>query len=243
MIPRQLELFEYLPKPPRKIREDDPPADKPAASPTETTPPAAQELPFEPAATPVHAAVAEASSAEQDLTEAPTAVQPETVFSVSEPSPTPIRESGLKKVRVKQKLPADENAPDKQDVVQADKHTGEPEGQAALQVPEDELLYRRQYYTMRETATMFGISHSMLRYWENEFDILQPRKNRKGDRYFRPADIKNLQLIYHLLKVRKFTIDGAREYLRNHNKALDTFDLIKKLEKLKSFLLEMKSNL
>lgn len=112
-----------------------------------------------------------------------------------------------------------------------------------LNIPPDDILFKRQYYTMRETAGMFGISHSMLRYWENEFDVLQPRKNKKGDRYFRPVDIKNLQLIYHLLKVRKFTIDGAREYLRQHNKALDTFELIQKLEKVKLFLQELKVHL
>ena len=112
-----------------------------------------------------------------------------------------------------------------------------------MNIPPDEELFKRQYYTMRETAGMFGISHSMLRYWENEFDVLQPRKNKKGDRYFRPVDIKNLQLIYHLLKVRKFTIDGAREYLRQHNKALDTFELVQKLEKMKLFLQELKTHL
>ena len=113
----------------------------------------------------------------------------------------------------------------------------------AMNVPPDELLFKRQYYSMRETAAMFDISHSMLRYWENEFDILQPRKNKKGDRYFRPADVKNLQLIYHLLKVRRFTIEGAREYLRSHHKALDGFELIKKLEKIKLFLHELKAHL
>lgn len=110
-------------------------------------------------------------------------------------------------------------------------------------VPADEILFRRQYYSMRETSTMLGISQSLLRFWENEFDVLRPRKNRKGDRYFRPVDIKNLQLIIHLLKVRRFTLDGAREYLRTHNKALDNFELIQKLEKLKSFLHELKAHL
>jgi DNA-binding transcriptional MerR regulator len=120
---------------------------------------------------------------------------------------------------------------------------GEEPGMQQLNIPPDEILFKRQYYSMRETASMFDITHSMLRYWENEFDVLQPRKNRKGDRYFRPIDIKNLQLIYHLLKVRKFTLDGAREYLRNHNKALDTFELMQKLEKVKSFLHELKAHL
>lgn len=113
---------------------------------------------------------------------------------------------------------------------------------AAMGVPEDEILFKRQYYTMRETAGMLGLSQSLLRYWESEFTILKPRKNRKGDRYFRPEDIKNLQLIYHLLKVRKFTMEGAREYLKNQRKALDNFEMVQRLERIKHFLQELKTN-
>ena len=112
-----------------------------------------------------------------------------------------------------------------------------------LNVPPDEELFKRQYYSMRETSAMFGVNQSLLRFWENEFDILQPKKNKKGDRYFRPVDIKNLVLIYHLLRVRKFTMDGAKDYLQSHKKAGDTFELIKRLEKLKSFLFELKAGL
>jgi len=112
-----------------------------------------------------------------------------------------------------------------------------------LQIPEDDKLFLRQYYTMRETSNMFGVNQSLLRYWENEFDVLKPKKNRKGDRYFRPEDIKNLELIYHLLKVRKFTIEGAREYIKSKKKVLDTFELVQRLEKLKGFLNELKSHL
>lgn len=112
-----------------------------------------------------------------------------------------------------------------------------------LNVPPDEELFKRQYYSMRETSAMFGVNQSLLRFWENEFDILQPKKNKKGDRYFRPVDIKNLVLIYHLLRVRKFTLDGAKEYLQAHKNAGNTFELIRRLEKLKSFLLELKAGL
>jgi DNA-binding transcriptional MerR regulator len=69
---------------------------------------------------------------------------------------------------------------------------------------------------------------------------LKPKKNRKGDRYFRPDDIKNLELIYHLLRVRKFTISGAKDYLKNKAKSLDTFVMVQRLEKLKLFLQEIK---
>lgn len=111
-----------------------------------------------------------------------------------------------------------------------------------LNIPADKALYSRQYYTMRETANMFNVNQSLLRFWENEFDILKPKKNRKGDRYFRPEDIKNLELIYHLLRVRKFTISGAKDYLKNKAKSLDTFAMVQRLEKLKLFLQELKTH-
>ena len=110
-------------------------------------------------------------------------------------------------------------------------------------VPDDEILFQKQYYSIGEVATMFAVNTSLIRFWENEFDILEPKKNKKGDRYFRPVDVKNLVMIYHLLRVRKFTLGGAKEYLQSHKKAGDSFELITKLEKLKSFLLELKANL
>ena len=117
------------------------------------------------------------------------------------------------------------------------------ETEAGLKIPADEELRKRQYYNMRETAKMFDVNQSLLRYWESEFNVLQPKKNKKGDRYFRPVDIKNLALIYHLLKVRKFTIEGAKDYLQSNKKALDNHQLIQQLEKLKGFLLELKNTL
>jgi len=111
-----------------------------------------------------------------------------------------------------------------------------------LNIPADPALYSQQYYTMRETANMFNVNQSLLRFWENEFDILKPKKNRKGDRYFRPEDIKNLELIYHLLRVRKFTISGAKDYPKNKAKSLDTFAMVQRLEKLKLFLQELKTH-
>ena len=90
---------------------------------------------------------------------------------------------------------------------------------------------------------MFKVNQSLLRYWETEFDILQPRKNKKGDRHFRPADIKNLQLIYHLLRQKKYTIEGAREFLRKNKKAAERFEIIERLQQIKGFLLEWKAQL
>jgi DNA-binding transcriptional MerR regulator len=112
-----------------------------------------------------------------------------------------------------------------------------------VQIPPDEILFQKQYYSIGEVATMFRENQSLIRYWETEFDILQPRKNRKGDRFFRPVDIKNLVMIYDLLRRRKFTIEGAKDYLKKNKKADEKFELIQSLEKLKGFLLELKANL
>jgi DNA-binding transcriptional MerR regulator len=112
-----------------------------------------------------------------------------------------------------------------------------------VEIPEDEILFSKQYYAMNEVAAMFKVNVSLLRYWENEFDILKPRKNRKGDRQFRPEDIKNLQLIHYLLRQKKYTLDGAKDYLKNKDKAEEKHKAVLALEKIKSFLLEIKAGL
>jgi DNA-binding transcriptional MerR regulator len=112
-----------------------------------------------------------------------------------------------------------------------------------IEIPADEVLFSKQYYTMGEVSEMFKVNQSLLRYWETEFDILQPRKNKKGDRYFRPVDIKNLHLIYHLLRQRKYTIEGAKDFLRNNKKAKERFEVIERLQQIRNFLLEWKAQL
>lgn len=112
-----------------------------------------------------------------------------------------------------------------------------------IEIPGDDILFSKQYYTMRAVAEMFRVNQSLLRFWETEFDILQPRKNKKGDRYFRPVDIKNLHLIYHLLRQRKYTIEGAKEFLKKNKKAEERFEAIQRLQQLKAFLLEWKAQL
>jgi len=112
-----------------------------------------------------------------------------------------------------------------------------------IEIPADEVLFAKQYYTMGEVSEMFKVNQSLLRYWETEFDILQPRKNKKGDRYFRPVDIKNLHLIYHLLRQRKYTIEGAKDFLRNNKKAKERFEVIERLQQIRNFLLEWKAQL
>ena len=112
-----------------------------------------------------------------------------------------------------------------------------------VDVPEDVILFQKQYYSIGDVSNMFKVNISLIRFWENEFDILKPKKNGKGDRLFRPQDIKNLQLIYHLLREKKYTIDGAKVFLKKNKKAEETFELIDALKKTKAFLLDLKANL
>ena len=112
-----------------------------------------------------------------------------------------------------------------------------------INVPEDNILFQKQYYSIGDVATMFKENTSLIRYWENEFSILKPKKNKKGDRFFRPEDIKNLKMIYHLLRERKYTIEGAKEFIKNNKAAGEKHEMIESLEKIKSFLIELKNNL
>ncbi len=113
-----------------------------------------------------------------------------------------------------------------------------------IEIPEDEVLFERQYYSISQVAEWFKVNTSLIRFWENEFDILKPKKNRKGDRLFRPEDVKNLQLIYHLLRQRKYTIEGAKEFIKTNKKKADfQLQLTTTLEKVRTFLLDLKANL
>jgi DNA-binding transcriptional MerR regulator len=113
-----------------------------------------------------------------------------------------------------------------------------------IEIPDEATLQQKLYYSISEVAAWFKVNTSLLRYWENEFDILQPRKTRKGDRLFRVEDIKNLELIYFLLRQRKFSIEGAKSYLKNNKGKIDTeTQLVKALTDFKGFLLELKSSL
>ncbi len=112
-----------------------------------------------------------------------------------------------------------------------------------IQIPPDDELFKKQYYSIGIVAGWFRVNQSLIRYWETEFDILEPKKNRKGDRFFRPIDVKNLVLIYDLLRRRKFTIEGAKEYLKKNKKADEKFMMIQSLENIKSFLNELKASL
>ncbi|HEY8387791.1 MAG TPA: MerR family transcriptional regulator [Parasegetibacter sp.] len=113
-----------------------------------------------------------------------------------------------------------------------------------ISIPEDDILFSKQYYGIGEVAAMFGVNTSLIRFWETEFDIIKPKKNKKGDRFFRPVDVKNLHMIYTLLRRKKFTIEGAKDYLkRNKKKAEQNFEIEQSLRKIRSFLLQLKADL
>ncbi|WP_299762939.1 MerR family transcriptional regulator [uncultured Dokdonia sp.] len=105
-------------------------------------------------------------------------------------------------------------------------------------------LPEKLYYGIGEVSKAFGVNTSLIRFWEKEFDVLQPKKNAKGNRKFTPQDIKNLELIYHLVKERGFTLEGAKIHLKEGKKeTLSNFDIIRKLENVKAQLIELKKNL
>ncbi|MDX1721074.1 MAG: MerR family transcriptional regulator, partial [Salegentibacter mishustinae] len=89
----------------------------------------------------------------------------------------------------------------------------------------------KRYYGIGEVAEAFKVNTSLIRFWEKEFDVIQPKKNAKGNRKFTPEDIKNLELIYHLVKERGFTLEGAKTHLKEEkHKTLSNFEIIRKLE-------------
>jgi DNA-binding transcriptional MerR regulator len=105
-------------------------------------------------------------------------------------------------------------------------------------------LPEKRYYSIGELAKAFKVNASLIRFWDNEFDILKPKKNAKGNRMFTPEDVKNLQLIYHLVKERGFTLEGAKIHLKEgQKKTLDKFEIIAKLEGIKAQLKQIKEGL
>ncbi|UAY57384.1 MerR family transcriptional regulator [Arachidicoccus terrestris] len=111
-----------------------------------------------------------------------------------------------------------------------------------INIPSDEELFQKQYYPISVVAKWFRVNNSLLRFWENEFKILKPKKNKKGDRFFRPEDVKNLQLIYYLLRQKKLTINGAIKHLKSYKEQTEVnMQLIQTLNDFKGFLLELRA--
>ncbi len=105
-------------------------------------------------------------------------------------------------------------------------------------------LPEKRYYSIGEVAKAFKVNTSLIRFWEKEFEVIKPKKNAKGNRKFTPEDIKNLELIYHLVKERGFTLEGAKTHLKEEKqKTLSNFDIVRKLEGIKTSLINIKNQL
>ncbi|MEO1050779.1 MAG: MerR family transcriptional regulator [Bacteroidota bacterium] len=107
-------------------------------------------------------------------------------------------------------------------------------------MPYKEKEIEKKYFAIGEVADKFGVATSLIRFWESEFDIIKPKKNRKGNRQFTKEDIENVKLIYHLVKEKGYTLQGAKDMLKSDAKAVkDKMEVIDSLKKLKSFLIDI----
>jgi len=111
-------------------------------------------------------------------------------------------------------------------------------------MPYKEKEITKLYYSIGEVARMFQVSTSLIRFWESEFDILKPKKNKKGDRFFTQKDVDNLHLIFHLVKERGFTLKGAKLKLKeNKEETVVNFEVVQQLKKIREFLVEIRQGL
>lgn len=111
-------------------------------------------------------------------------------------------------------------------------------------MPKLKTKVEKLFYPIGEVAKKYNVNVSLIRFWEKEFDILKPKKNKKGNRMFTKKDMRNLDIIYHLVKERGFTLEGAKKKLKeNKSDTIDNITIINKLKELKSFLVEMRDEL
>ena len=184
-----------------------------------------------------------------DFGDLPQKPLPENIF-VSEEKPEskeeeqPVEEQELEIISYKETVVRNDKIAIKEKSTRGRKSLKEMSaGVEFIEVPEDAVLYQKMYYTIGKVAEMFKVNQSLIRLWENEFDVLKPKKNGKGDRLFRPEDIKNIHLIYHLMRERKYTMEGAKDFIKNNKRAAEKFATIEALKKLNGFLIELKANL
>ena len=111
-------------------------------------------------------------------------------------------------------------------------------------MPYKEAKVEKLYYSIGEVASMFNVNTSLIRFWEKEFDIIKPKKNKKGNRLFTQKDIDNFHIIFHLVKEKGMTLKGAKKKLReNREDAEYNLEIIKSLENIKDMLLEVRESL
>lgn len=111
-------------------------------------------------------------------------------------------------------------------------------------MPYKEKEIAKLYWSIGEVAKMFNVNTSLIRFWEKEFDIIKPTKNKKGNRMFTKDDVDNFYIIFHLVKERGFTLQGAREKLKkNRNETVTNIEMVKALTKVREFLVNLKREL
>ena len=111
-------------------------------------------------------------------------------------------------------------------------------------MPYKDKPIEKLYYSIGEVADIFEVNVSLIRFWEKEFDILKPKKNKKGNRMFKTKDLDNLKIIYHLVKERGYTLEGAKKKLKeNKEDTINNIQIVNRLKDIRQFLIELKQEL
>lgn len=111
-------------------------------------------------------------------------------------------------------------------------------------MPYKEKIIEKKYFSIGEVAEMLDVATSLIRFWESEFDIIKPKKNRKGNRQFTREDIDNVKMIYHLVKEKGYTLQGAKDLLKNGNDTVkEKVEIIDSLKKVRDFLIEIRAKI
>jgi len=111
-------------------------------------------------------------------------------------------------------------------------------------MPYKERKIEKVYYSIGEVAEMFSVNTSLIRFWEKEFDIIKPKKNKKGNRLFTKQDIDNFHIIFHLVKERGMTLKGAQKKMKdNKEDTINNFEVVKTLKNIRDMLIEIRENL
>lgn len=111
-------------------------------------------------------------------------------------------------------------------------------------MPYKEKAIEKVYFTIGEVADMLNVATSLIRFWESEFDTIKPKKNKKGNRQFTKDDIENIKLVYHLVKEKGYTLQGAKDMLKGNGQTTqDKFTMINSLQEIKAFLIEVRKQI
>ena len=107
-----------------------------------------------------------------------------------------------------------------------------------------EKIIEKKYYTIGDVAEIFGVATSLIRFWETQFEIIKPHKNKKGNRVYTKEDIEDLRIVYYYVKEKGYTLDGAKEMIKlDKSQNLDKIEIVRSLESVRDFLLELKKSM